>query len=167
MNAILRISDDDGYLAVVDPDAYDAYIGPDWTFHELEQRVLREMREHHLLVWGSGGEGEWLVLVSSEPVAVTDEDSVVGRIDVAAGRLLVTSFSSLSMAAQFDDVHLPESHEGAQIVHVPVGSYSCRVIRFRSPTRVAGSIEPVHYVLELSVSTEHAASWREIPWGAA
>lgn len=48
----------------------------------------------------------------------------------------MTNYESLTMAAQFDDVTLPQNpqkHELDQVVNVPPGEYTCRVTQLRDP----------------------------------
>ena len=52
-------------------------------------------------------------------------DSIVA----SQGRLLLTKYESLTMAAHFADATLPEAHERDQIPSVPPGAYDCRIIQ--------------------------------------
>src|SRR5262245_36822926 len=87
------------------------------------------MAARHLLIWGTGQEGRWTVEVSgSQPPAVGIRD-VVGSIVSSHGRLLLTNYESLTMAAQFRDVVLPEAHQAELIVRIEPGVYRCRVVQ--------------------------------------
>ncbi len=50
-----------GFLALVDPDAYDGFVGSDCTWDNLRDDLVREAREQHLLVWSTGMEHVWSI----------------------------------------------------------------------------------------------------------
>ena len=126
---LFKITDDSGFLAVIDPDAYDGFVGSNWTWDTLQDHFAREAREQHLLVWSTGMEHVWSINILFEPVELTGIREVNGSIIASQGRLLLTNYESLTMAAQFADVTLPEAHERDQIPSVPPGAYDCRIIQ--------------------------------------
>jgi hypothetical protein len=65
---LFKITDDSGFLAVVDPDAYDGFVGSNWTWDTLQDRFVREAREQHLLVWSTGIEHVWSIDVLFQQV---------------------------------------------------------------------------------------------------
>jgi hypothetical protein len=146
---LFKITDDSGFLAVVDPDAYDGFVGSDWTWDTLQDHFVREAREQHLLVWSTGIEHVWSIDVLFQPVELTGFREVTGSIIASQGRLLLTNYESLTMAAQFADVTLPEAHERDQILSVPAGTYDCRIIQLSDPESDAPFSEPVNFICTL------------------
>src|SRR5687768_7248297 len=108
---LLEVTDDSGFLALADPEAYSGYVARDWDLPTLLTTFYREMRERHLLIWGTGSEGYWNVEVSLGVDARMGIRQLTGGIVCSSGKLLVTNYESLTMAAQFDDVRLPERHQ--------------------------------------------------------
>ncbi len=88
-----------------------------------------------------------------------------GPVRVAGGAVLVTNYDSLSMAAQFKDVRLPEQYQRDLLVEIPDGHYCCRVAQMFDPGKVesAGPGKP-DFVLEFSRPAGTPAAWSEIPW---
>ena len=101
------------------------------------------MRDRHLLIWGTGMELFWSIDVSFQPTRASGFREVVGSIDASRGRLLLTSYESLTMAAQFPDVTLPEAHERGQVLSVSPGLYDCRIVQLSDPESGAPFEEPV------------------------
>jgi hypothetical protein len=159
-----EITDDSGFLAIVDPDAYRSFVHPEWTFEMIEQHFRREMRDRHLLIWRTGMEHLWQIDVSLQPTRTSGFREVIGSIAVSQGRLLLTNYESLTMAAQFSDVRLPMAHELARILRIPPGLYDCRIVQLSDPSSDAPFKEPINFEYELTLTTSPKEVWREIPW---
>jgi hypothetical protein len=125
----LQVTDDSGFLALVDPDAYSGFVGADWSLEEVLARFREQMAARRLLIWGTGQEGCWTVDVSVRGDAGAGVRDVFGSIVSSSGRLLLTNYESLTMAAQFPDVTLPERHQADLVLAVPSGPYLCRVVQ--------------------------------------
>ncbi len=123
------------------------------------------MAKHSMLIWGTGLEGMWRVDLRIDGPNVRGFREVTGPLRVEGGFVLVTSYESLTMAAQFADVMLPETHERDQLVPISNGDYSCRVIQMFDPD-ASGSAEgeSADFVILLSVSTRPGLAWSDIPW---
>jgi len=147
---LFKISDDSCFLALIDPDAYDGFVGTDWTWDTLQDHFAREAREQHLVVWSTGMEHVWSVDVLFEPVELTGIREVNGSIIASQGRLLLTNYESLTMAAQFADVRLPEAHEQDQILSVSPGTYNCRIIQLPDPGSDAPFGEAANFICTLT-----------------
>jgi hypothetical protein len=157
----LRVSDDSGFLALVDPAAYEGFVGEDWTLEDLVRRFEREMQQRRLLLWGTGAENDWEVQVRQGALGPPGFRSVVGPLVVTEGRILVTSYDSLTMAAQFADVHLPEAHEVQQELQVESGAYDCAIVQTGEPH---GNLEDVAFTVVLNRTDSPVESWKQIPW---
>jgi hypothetical protein len=92
---------------------------------------------------------------------------VIGSIIASRGRLLLTSYESLTMAAQFPDVLLPQVHEREQVLSVSPGLYDCRIVQLSDPTSDAPFEEPINFIYELAQAMSPREVWRELPWAAA
>src|SRR5436853_582867 len=107
---MLEVSDDSGFLALVVPAAYEAFVACKWKFDQNMSHFQVQMARRSLLIWGTGLEGFWKVDVVLKKVNVKGVREVSGPLHIAGGSLLLTNYESLTMAAQFKDVTLPEKH---------------------------------------------------------
>jgi len=56
-----KITDDSGFLAIVNADRFDSFIDEQWELPQLLNRFIEEMNKRHLIIWGTGSENEWTV----------------------------------------------------------------------------------------------------------
>ena len=161
------VTDDSGFLAIIDPDAYRGFVHADWAFEMLEEHFVREMRDRHLLIWATGLEHTWAIQVSFQPIRASAFRDVVGTIAASSGRLLLTNYESLTIAAQSSDVILPQEHERDQVITLAPGLHDCRILQLSDPESEAPFEEPVSFICEFTPVTSPRAAWTEIPWKAA
>jgi hypothetical protein len=162
-----KVTDDSGFLAIIDPDAYQGFVQKDWTLDLLGERFTREMAERHLLIWSTGVGNIWNIQVSFQPTGISGFREIVGSIKSSRGRLLLTNYESLTMAAQFSNVSLPQAHEQESVLEVQPGLYDCRVIQLSDPDTSAPFEEPVSFVYEFTPATQEREAWTQIPWTEA
>jgi hypothetical protein len=164
---LYEVADDDGFLGLLDPDAYAGFVGV-WTVDTLLAQLQTQMRERRLLLWGTGREDIWRVRVELGTTPPSGFREVTGPIVSTRGRLLLTHWGAITMAATYDDTQLRESHERDLLVEVPPGAYRCTVVQIDDPD---ADIRDDHYVrpnadfiLVLTRTDEPQAPWSEIPW---
>jgi hypothetical protein len=162
-----KLTDDSGFLAIVDPDAYEGFVQKEWTLDSLRQRFAREMANRHLLIWSTGVGNVWNVQVSFQPTKASGFREIVGTINSSRGRLLLTNYESLTMAAGFADISLPGAHEQENVLQVQPGLYDCRLVQLSDPDTSAPFEEPVSFVYEFTPVTQAREAWSRIPWRAA
>lgn len=161
----MEVSDDSGFLALVVPASYPSFVAEDWDFESLRAHFRGQMAQRTMLIWATGLEGFWRVEVRVGGPTVRGFREVVGPVRVAGGSVLVTSYDSLTMAAQFADVSLPQGHERNQLVSVPDGDYACRVVQMFDPETdaLAGDGSP-DFVIVLGKPSGAVSAWADIPW---
>jgi hypothetical protein len=160
----LQVTDDSGFLALVDPDAYSGFVCADWDVKQLLGRFEREMAERRLLIWGTEGEGCWTVEVSFDPRQDAGVREVRGSIVSTRGRLCLTNYESLAMAAQFPDVTLPEPHQADLALAVAPGAYRCRIVQRSLVGGAWDAVKPPEFLVELLPDPVLEDVWRKIPW---
>jgi hypothetical protein len=162
---MLQVPDDSGFLALVVPATYQSFVDKNWDFEQLRGHFRRQMAARAMLIWGTGLEGYWNVEFRIGAQDVRGFREVTGPICVVGGSVLVTSYESLTMAAQFDDVRLPQTQERDQQVEVPDGGYRCRVVQMFDPNGGDSAEDgSPDFVLVLSELTEDTPAWSDIPW---
>lgn len=162
---MLRVTDDSGFLAIVVPAAYEGFVDSDWKLDHLFRHFVAQMSRRSLLLWGTGLEGDWRVDVRLGHSESHGFREVVGLIHVVGGNVLVTNFESLTMAAQFADVQLPEMHQQDLLIKLPDGAYDCRVIQMFDPSNSESACaDEADFVLEFTHAKGSLESWAGIPW---
>ncbi|MBX3398197.1 MAG: hypothetical protein KF873_05615 [Gemmataceae bacterium] len=162
---MLEVTDDSGFLALVVPTSYETFVASNWTLDQILAHFKAQMGRSSLLIWGTGLEGFWKVDLRLKPSRVKGFREVSGPLQVLGGSMLVTNYESLTMAAQFKDVTLPEKHQEDLLVSLPDGEYTCRIIQMFDPEQdeIAGDEQP-DFVVEILKATGKPAPWESIPW---
>lgn len=123
----LTITDDSGFLALLNADRYNSFIGSDWSFEQLQQRLTEQSKKRNLLIWETGAEGIYRIAALKQPTNERAFREIVGEIEVTNGRLHVTNYEDLSMAAQFKEEKLPAEHNANLIIQLPNGIYKALI----------------------------------------
>ncbi|MEZ6142185.1 MAG: hypothetical protein R3B84_16615 [Zavarzinella sp.] len=162
---MLEVTDDSGFLALVVPAAYETFVDSDWTLDQIWAHFQGQMAMNSLLIWSTGLEGFWKVDVRLKKTKVKGFREASGPLQVVGGSLLLTNFESLTMAAQFKDVSLPEKHQEDLLVSLPDGGYICRIIQMFDPQQEesVGDGNP-DFIIEVLKATQKVAAWENIPW---
>jgi len=161
----LELTDDSGFLALIDPDAYSGFVGPDWQLNRLFEVFHEHMARRAMLLWGTRPDGGcWTVEVSMAGVSPRGTREVWGTIRASQGRLCVTNYESLTMAAQFDDVALPEAHDADCVWNVEPGLYDCHIVQVSQEPRMWDRAASPDFCLRLYATAEPRRAWVRIPW---
>lgn len=162
---MLEVTDDSGFLALVVPPTYESFVSNDWMFDQLLAHFKAQMARRSLLIWTTGSQRNWKVDIVLQPSKVEGFREVTGPILVTGGSVLLTNYESLTMAAQYDDVTLPEKHQTHLLIPVPDGSYTCRIIQMRNPDDDdASGTDSADFMIELHKSVTPCERWETIPW---
>ncbi len=161
-SVMYRVADDSGFLGIFDPHAYVSFVNENWTLDELVNHFKAEMYRYRLLLWGTGREDFWRVEVRQEPSVIAGFQEFCGPIVATEHLLCLTSYDSLTMGAQFEDVSLPEKHNWDLYISVTPGAYQCRIVQIQDPDKCIET-EDADFVIELIKVDQPAAPWTDIP----
>lgn len=124
----LEYTDDDGFVAFADAPSYVGYVG-DWTLTDLLALFAQRSAEGSLAVQYIGDENSWVSLeVRAEPSAAAALREVSLPITITGAALWATSYTDLTMTAQFEDEPLIEQLSTEPVLALPNGEY---VLTFR------------------------------------
>lgn len=162
---MFKITDDSGFLAIVVPTTYEAFVDSDWTFESITHHFKSQMECGSLLIWGTGAEGIWNVKLSLKPTQVKGHREFTAPLRVRGNSALFTSYESLTMAAQYRNVALPQPHEREQYFQIPNGNYACRVLQmFDSEEQESAGEDKPDFVVELLETIDNIKILDSIPW---
>jgi len=168
MNKTFAISDDSGFIGIINVGKYNAFVKEDWQFNDLRQRFIREMNRASLLLWSTGLEGVWNVRIATASEADKPFRTIKGFINVTEGELFLINYEDLSMAAMYEDEELPQPHNADLKVQIENGAYSVIVNQLFDPEKfIDDEGESLHFEIILGKVTEGdsvANKFEEIPW---
>ena len=163
---IFTIPADYGCLAILDPESYVGFVSEDWAIEGLKKHFIEQNERGALISWGCSY-GNWIVKLVFGSSNETGLRSFVSGLKTN-GKLLLTTYESLTMAAQFEDVSLPEAHEAEQVIEVAPGSYRVTVIQcFQTEQAESDEVfnqTTPHYIVALESANEEIAPIKEVPW---
>jgi len=133
MDLIYKITDDSGFMAIADPDKYQSFVNEDWEFDELQERFVEEMRNNTLVIWATGVGNIWTARFLDRPSDVTPFREFRKVIEVTHGRLVLTNYEDLTMAAQFESEKIPSKHNSDLLVQLDNGRYMVYVRQMLHP----------------------------------
>jgi hypothetical protein len=164
-----EVTDDSGFLALVDPVAYRSFVDRDWALDQLFGHFKEEISAGRLVMWGTGREDIWSVEVRfhrSSEIGFREFPTIVRA---STDQLLLTNYESLSMAASYDDLALPENYQRNLLFSVTPGVYECRIVQRLDPGMTDPDLREGHadFFIELTSSgncDEEKSVATAIPW---
>lgn len=169
MNKTFTIPADYGCLAIVAPDSYEAFVHENWELEQLKSHIICQNKMKRIVPWGCVS-GNWIINIALSEVNMAGDREFWSQIETT-GRLLITTYDSITMAAQFKDEKVPQNHELDQVFEVPSGQYVVKVIQnFRTSEQESEKVfnqkEP-HFFVSLIKAEKDIEELTKIPWFAA
>ncbi len=161
---IYKVTDDSGFLGIINPDLYQSFVDENWEFDQLFAHFKMEIKKKNLLLWGTGGEGIWKVEVRNEISKEKGMRQFEGFIKVTQEMLCLTNYESLTMAAQFSDVKLPEKHQQDLNIIMKNGLYQCRIVQLFNPADMSKKGISYDFLVEFAKVLTGENNWEQIPW---
>lgn len=153
--------DEDGFVALVCPDAYAGYVDEDWTLAQVLERFVQQMNAGTLFAAFPGPDlADASLRVSNAPSSGAPWRTVSGLVRVEKGGLWLTDYTQLTMAAQFDD-ELPTRDEQLQL---PVGPGLYRVTLRQFAVSYDDQEPAAEIVIEPAQADEAVAGVNAVPW---
>jgi hypothetical protein len=148
-----EITDDSGFLAILDPVGYRSFVDDDWTLDQLIEHFRSAINDRHLAIWGTGRENTWRVDVCFERSGAAGFREFNALLHASGEHLLLTDYETLTMAAQFKDVRLPEPHQQDLLIPVLPGLYLCRVVQSFDSRSQNPTVQDDHadFVIEITL----------------
>ncbi|USH01091.1 hypothetical protein K6Q96_09065 [Grimontia kaedaensis] len=157
---------DYGCLAILDPEKYVGFVTEDWAIEGLKKHFINQNKNGSLISWGCSY-GNWIIKLTIGPSKDAGYRSFVSGFKTNS-KILLTTYESLTMAAQFEDVTLPEAHEIEKVIEVQPGSYKVTVTQlFHTDQAESDEVfnqKTPHYLVSLEPVKEQVAPVMAVPW---
>lgn len=135
MNKSLKISDDSGFIGLCNSDLYQSFVNEDWELNELIERFRDEMNSGHAAIWSTGTEKVITVELRDYKSQRKSHRDVQSNLRVTNGRLWLTNYEDLSMAAQFEDEKIPSNHHSDLEFPIKNGAYQVLIRQLFDPNK--------------------------------
>ncbi len=132
-NQKLNITDDSGFLALVNSAAYRSFVDEDWELSQLMKHFIDEMNNRNIIFWSTGAQNEWTVSFADRSSGKQAFREFTSAIEVTDGKLYLTNYEDLTMSAQFEDTKIPADHNSDLMVRIENGHYDLTVRQMFDP----------------------------------
>jgi hypothetical protein len=129
----LKITDDSGFIAIVNADKYNSFVDENWELTQLLNRFVDEMNKDALIIWATGSENEWTVEFFDRPSNKKAFREFQKSITVTTGQFFLTNYEDLTMAAQFNTEKIPADHNSDLCIKLDNGNYNFTIRQMFDP----------------------------------
>jgi hypothetical protein len=156
-------------VALIDAAAYPSFVDEEWTLPQIRKHFTTQMNGGTMLAWGTGASGNWRIRVAGRAGAARIYRAFTGRITATGKKLHLTSYDELTMAAQFENVRMPEKGTEGWFIPVKPGEYDCRVTQLYDPAKAESAQvfkqTTPHFLLNVAKAKGSKASvFKQVPW---
>jgi len=130
----LSITDDSGFLAIVNADKYNSFINGNWTLLQLFEWFVDEMNRDILIIWSTGSENTWTVNFVNKPSDKKSFREFSKTMTVTDGQIFLTNYEDLTMSAQYENEKIPSKHNVDLCVKLDNGIYEFKIRQLFDPT---------------------------------
>lgn len=158
---LLTITDDSGFLGIVNADTYKSFVSEDWKLSQLLAHFVKEINDDHLILWATGSENIWTIKFVNNPSEIKPFREFYKILEVTNGKIFLTNYEDLTMAAQYDDEKIPSNHNANLSIDLDNGSYEFQIRQLFDPEDY--DYEPEGKVnFEIVIRTEVGKKYQQI-----
>ena len=129
----LTITDDSGFLGIVNADKYNSFVSEDWQLSQLFNRFVDEMNNDNLIIWSTGSENVWTVNFVSNPSDIKSFREFYKTLEVTNGKIFLTNYEDMTMAAQYHDEKIPSKHNADLSIGLGNGRHEFQIRQLFDP----------------------------------
>jgi hypothetical protein len=157
----LTITDDSGFLGIVNVDKYNSFVSEDWQLSQLFNRFVDEMNNDNLILWSTGSENVWTVNFVSSPSDIKSFREFYKTLKVTSGKIFLTNYEDLTMAAQYHEEKIPAKHNADLSIDLGNGRHEFQIRQLFDPEDNNYNPEgKVHF--EIVVGTDSSKNFQRI-----
>jgi hypothetical protein len=164
----LKITDDSGFLAIVNAETYNSFVDENWELIQLMNHFIDEMKSNTIIFWGTGLANEWTVSFVDKPSNNSAFREFTQTINVTNEQLYLTNYEDLTMSAQFEDTKIPAEHHADLAIQLENGLYYLKVRQMFDPEDDNNDLQgKVNFEIVIQKNPEKTESINKIYWWPA
>jgi hypothetical protein len=129
----MTITDDSGFSGIANFHQYQSFVARNWDFEMIKRHIIEQSNLNRILFWGTLLGGDWRVKIVDESSEIPAFGEFRGFLEVSNRRLYLCNYETLTMAAQFEDVKLPEAHLSDLYIELKNGKYGLKIRQMYDP----------------------------------
>ena len=129
----LTITDDSGFIGIVNTDNFKSFVSEDWELSQLFKHFIDEMNSDNLILWSTSSENVWTISFVGKPSDKKSFREFYKTIEVTNKRVFLTNYEDLTMAAQYEDEKIPANHNADLYLQLDNGRHEFQVRQLFDP----------------------------------
>ncbi len=129
----ITITDDSGFIGIVNADKYKSFVNEDWELPQLLNHFIDEMNNNNLILWSTGSENVWTVNFVNKPSDKTSFREFYKTVEITNGKIFLTNYDDLAMAAQHADEKIPAKHNSDLFIPFDNGRHEFQIRQLFDP----------------------------------
>jgi hypothetical protein len=164
----IQVFGDGTMLALVNTAKYTSFVGKDWyENNNLSNHITTQTNQLSILAWGTGFNFGWIVEFSEGISSKSGFREFTGYLNNEENALFFADYDRLTMAAQFDDIKMPDRETLNFRIDISQGIYKVRVLQIADPSQEnwwkSFEIEPA-FIIEYERVSSGQNNMSEVPW---
>jgi hypothetical protein len=133
MNKRIEIYEENGFIGIINNDLYYSFVDGDWELDQLFIHFIKEMNQNKCLIFNIGTQNLITFEKRNSPSQNSAFREIQADICVTNNKLYISSYTDLTMAAQFDDEMIPSKTNQLIFFDVDNGDYKIIVRQMFDP----------------------------------
>lgn len=129
----LEISDDSGFIGIVNNDLYKGFVSEDWELDDVLKKFKTQTNLGHCAIWSTGEPYDMSVQILESLSGRNAIRETIINIQVTDGCLWLTNYTDLTMVAQFEDEPIPSKMNSHLKIELDTGNYLVHIRQMTDP----------------------------------
>lgn len=119
----LEISDDSGFIGLINNDLYSGFVDEDWELEGILRRFTEQTNLGNCVIWSTGEPSFMSIHILDEPSQNEVFREVCSNIKVTNEKLWLVNYTDLTMVAQFESEKIPSNENSELEIPLENGAY--------------------------------------------
>ncbi len=129
-----KITDDSGFLALVNNENYNSFVKENWELDELFNHFVNQMNENSFLIWKTNnGGGYWNLKFVRKSSNIKSFREFKSNIKVTNKKIYLSNYEDLTMAASYFNNKIPSKHNSDLYYELENGLYNITIRQLFDP----------------------------------
>lgn len=138
----LEISDDSGFIGIVNSELYNGFVDEDWELEDVLQRFTEQTNHGACAIWSTGEPNFMNVYILDEPSSKKVFRELQLNIKVTNEKLWLVNYTDLTMVAQFERSKIPSTENADLEIPMQNGNYNISIRQMFDPKKYNAKSPP-------------------------
>ncbi|MCW3789551.1 hypothetical protein [Plebeiibacterium sediminum] len=130
----LEISDDSGFIGIINDNLYQGFVDEDWELDEVLGRFKNQTNFGNCAIWSTGEPNFMSIHIVDKPSQTKSYRETITFIKVTNENLWLANYTDLTMVAQFESEKIPSNENSDLIIELKNGFYKLLIRQMFNPS---------------------------------